>query len=108
MGVLLRKQREGYVRAEMSWPRDCPYRQAVNMEGAVQMDDAVSSFHPCGYDEIGPEKTWAERFLANAERNAAHAAEFFKWMDQNHPMDTPEGFCWVYRDGQWLLAPANR
>lgn len=23
---MLRKQREGYVRAEMSWPRDCPYR----------------------------------------------------------------------------------
>lgn len=23
---ILRKQREGYVRAEMSWPRDCPYR----------------------------------------------------------------------------------
>lgn len=23
---MLRKQREGYVRAEMAWPRDCPYR----------------------------------------------------------------------------------
>lgn len=24
--AMLRKQREGYVRAELSWPRDCPYR----------------------------------------------------------------------------------
>lgn len=24
--AMLRRQREGYVRAEMSWPKDCPYR----------------------------------------------------------------------------------
>ena len=24
--AMRRKQREGYVKAEMSWPRDCPYR----------------------------------------------------------------------------------
>lgn len=24
--AVLRKQRDGWVRAEMSWPRDCPYR----------------------------------------------------------------------------------
>lgn len=24
--ALLRQQRDGWVRAEMSWPRDCPYR----------------------------------------------------------------------------------
>ena len=24
--AMLRKQCEGYVKAEMSWPKDCPYR----------------------------------------------------------------------------------
>lgn len=24
--AMLRQQRDGWVRAEMSWPRDCPYR----------------------------------------------------------------------------------
>jgi hypothetical protein len=24
--AMMKKQREGYVKAEMSWPRDCPYR----------------------------------------------------------------------------------
>lgn len=24
--AILREQRDGWVRAEMSWPRDCPYR----------------------------------------------------------------------------------
>ena len=24
--AMLREQRDGWVRAEMSWPRDCPYR----------------------------------------------------------------------------------
>lgn len=24
--AMLKTQREGYVRAEMSWPRDCPHR----------------------------------------------------------------------------------
>lgn len=24
--TMLRKQRDGYVRAELSWPRNCPYR----------------------------------------------------------------------------------
>lgn len=23
---MLRRQRDGWVKAEMSWPRDCPYR----------------------------------------------------------------------------------
>ncbi len=24
--AMLRRQRDGWVKAEMSWPRDCPYR----------------------------------------------------------------------------------
>jgi hypothetical protein len=24
--AMLRMQREGYVRADLTWPRDCPYR----------------------------------------------------------------------------------
>jgi hypothetical protein len=24
--AMMKQQREGYARAEMSWPRDCPYR----------------------------------------------------------------------------------
>lgn len=24
--AMLRRQRDGWIKAEMSWPRDCPYR----------------------------------------------------------------------------------